>query len=199
MTNSKLDQAIAKIDAANAADPNMMDDNGRARPVALVHAEKRTSYINRLTDNNPSEALQIAARAQHLRRWEIPRDSYARDRVGYLKWRSDLKQFHADQTAVILSEVGYDEEFIERVKSIILKRQIKQDSEVQAVEDALCLVFLETQFTSFAQKEADKIVDIVRKTWKKMSPQGHALALQLPLTAADQAIIEEALKPIGED
>lgn len=194
MTSSKLDQAIAKIDAANAADPNTMDDNGRSRPVALVHAEKRTGYINQLTGHNPSEALLIAARAQHLRRWEIPRDNYPRDRVGYLKWRSDLKQFHADQTAVILAEVGYDEAFIERVKAIILKRQIKQDPEVQAVEDALCLVFLETQFTAFAQQEADKIVDIVRKTWKKMSPEGHALALQLPLTAADQAIIEEALK-----
>ncbi|MCB0036630.1 MAG: DUF4202 domain-containing protein [Anaerolineales bacterium] len=194
MTNTKLDQAIAKIDAANAADPNMMDDNGRSRPVALVHAEKRTAYIHQLTDHDPSEALLIAARAQHLRRWEIPRDNYPRDRVGYLKWRSELKQFHADQTAVILSEVGYDETFIERVKAIILKRQIKQDPEVQAVEDALCLVFLETQFTAFAQQEADKIIAIVRKTWQKMSPRGHALALKLPLTAADQAIIEQALK-----
>lgn len=194
MSNARFEQAITKIDTANAADPNLVEYAGQLRPLELVHAEQRTGWIYKLVDNTPSEALLLAARAQHIRRWEIPRDSYPRDRVGYLQWRSDLKQFHADQTAAILAEVGYDEEAIERVKAVILKRMLKQDPDVQAIEDALCLVFLETQFSDFAQKEADKIVDIVRKTWKKMSPKGRKLALELPLTAADRAIIEQALQ-----
>ena len=118
------------------------------------------------------------------------------DRVGYLKWRTDLKKFHAEETAVIMQKIGYEEEPIGRVKELISKKQLKQDPDVQTLEDALCLVFLETQFSEFAQKEADKIISIVQKTWKKMSAKGHQLALQLPLTATDLAIVEEALAGI---
>jgi hypothetical protein len=140
-----------------------------------------------------SDELRIAARAQHIRRWEIPRDSYPRDRLGYLKWRTDLQQFHAAKTAEIMQAVGYTEAAISRVKALMTKKRLKQDAEVQVLEDALCLVFLETQFSQFAQSEADKIVGILQKTWQKMSPQGQQLALQLPMREADRAIIASAL------
>jgi hypothetical protein len=160
----------------------------------LVHAERRTGWVRQLAGEAASEALLLAARAQHLRRWEIPRDRYSRDREGYLQWRNELKSFHAEQTAEILQEAGYEAELIDRVKQLILKKRLKLDPEVQMLEDALCLVFLETQFSDFAKKEADKIVDIVRKTWRKMSLQGQQAAQNLPLTAEDRAIIAVALE-----
>jgi hypothetical protein len=189
----RFNQAIAKIDAANAQDPHRLEVNGQKRPLEIVHAERRTAWIRRLVGDEASAALLLAARAQHIRRWEIPRETYPRDRAGYLKWRQELKQFHAEKTAEILQEIGYDMAMIKRVKDLILKKRLKLDPEVQALEDALCLVFLEEQFSEFAQKEADKIVDIVRKTWRKMSPRGQQFALTLPLVAKDRAIIEQAL------
>lgn len=193
MDHQKFNRAIAQIDAANAADPNLLEDNGQLRPLELVHAERRSEWIERLAGDDASEALRLAARAQHIRRWEIPRDRYPRDRAGYLAWRNDLKTFHAEQTAEILQQVGYGDELVERVKTLILKKRLKLDPEVQALEDSLCLVFLETQFSEFAKKEADKIVDIVRKSWRKMSPRGRQFALQLPMSNADRAIVEAAL------
>ncbi len=193
MSKEMLNRAIAQIDAVLTEDPNLMEVNGRFYPIATIHAQKRTEWIIKLVGDAASEALQIAARAQHIRRWEIPRDSYPRDRTGYLKWRTDLKKFHAEETAVIMQSVGYDETAVNRVKDLITKKQLKQDPEVQALEDALCLVFLETQFADFAQKEADKITNILQKTWNKMSPQGRQFALQLPMRDEDRAIIEKAL------
>jgi len=197
--SQKFNRAIAKIDAANAEDPNLMDDNGRQRPLALVHAERRTEWIHRLVGDDASEALLLAARAQHIRRWEIPRDTYPRNRVGYLKWRNDLKKFHAQKTAEILQETGYDAETIKRVENLIQKKRLKLDPNVQALEDALCLVFLETQFKDFAQKEAGKIVDIVRKTWRKMSPKGRQAALSLDLPPELRAIVEKALAQLPDN
>lgn len=190
---ARFNQAIAKIDAANAQDPHLLEVNDQKRPLEIVHAERRTAWIRRLVGDEASAALLLAARAQHMRRWEIPRETYPRDRAGYLQWRQELKQFHAEKTAEILQDVGYDAAMIERVKDLVLKKRLKLDPEVQALEDALCLVFLEEQFSEFAQKEANKIVDIVRKTWRKMSPQGQQFALSLPLAAEDRAIIERAL------
>ena len=193
MKNNRLNQTLAKIDAANAADPNSLLVDGRSHPLEVAHAERRSEWIAQLVGEAASEELWIAARAQHLRRWEIPRDTYPRDRQGYLKWRNDLKQFHAEKTAEIMREVGYEEAAIGRVSDLIHKKRLKLDPEVQALEDALCLVFLETQFSEFAKKERDKIVNIVRKTWRKMSPQGQQFALQLPMTDEDRAIVDEAL------
>ena len=193
MVEERFNQAIQKIDAANAQDPNLLEVKGQRRPLAVVHAERRTEWVRQLAGEQVSEALLLAARAQHIRRWEIPRATYPRDRAGYLKWRNDLKKFHAEKTGEILQAVGYEEDMINRVKSLILKKRLKLDLEVQTLEDALCLVFLETQFSDFARKEADKIVGIVRKTWRKMSPQGQQFALELPLTAEDRAVVEKAL------
>lgn len=194
MRSEKFEKAIAAIDAVNAQDPNLVEVDGQQRPLELVHAERRTAWIGQLAGEAASEALLLAARAQHLRRWEIPRDRYPHDREGYLQWRNELKSFHAEQTAEILQEAGYGAELIDRVRQLILKKRLKLDPEVQALEDALCLVFLETQFSDFAKKEAGKIEDIVRKTWRKMSPQGQQAALSLPLSAEDRAIIAAALE-----
>ena len=190
--SDKLKQAIEKIDAANANDPNLMEDDGQMRPIELVHAERRTDWLHKLV-GNASDELLLAARGQHIRRWEIPRDSYPRDRASYLKWRNDLKKFHAEKTTEIMKEVGYDDTAVDRVTSLILKKRLKLDADVQALEDSLCLVFLETQFTDFAKQESDKIANILRKTWRKMSPQGQQFALQLPMSDEDRQIVESAL------
>jgi hypothetical protein len=190
---SKFDQAIAKIDAINAADPTVITVDGHNHPQAAYHAVRRTSWVHQLRGETASEPLLLAARAQHLKRWTVPRNSYPEGRIGYLKWRTDLKQFHAETTAQILEEVGYPPETIKRVKDLISKKNLKQDPDTQTLEDALCLVFLETQFTDFATKEADKISNIIQKTWRKMSPQGQQAALQLPLMAEDVAIIQQAV------
>lgn len=192
--SDKFKQAIEKIDAANANDPNLMDVDGQAHPLELVHAERRSQWIAKLVGDEASEELRLAARGQHIRRWEIPRDAYPRDRASYLKWRNDLKKFHAEKTTEIMKEVGYSDESTERVTSLIMKKRLKLDPEVQALEDSLCLVFLETQFSEFAKKEADKITNILRKTWRKMSPQGQQFALQLPMSAEDRKIVEAALQ-----
>ena len=184
MGNDRFQQAIAKIDAANAEDPSGL---------ATTHAERRMHWIQQLQGGSASEALRLAARAQHIRRWQVPRSSYPDGRTGYLNWRDALQRFHAEQTAEILRETGYDDETIERVQALIQKKRLKLDPETQALEDALCLVFLETQFTEFAKKEGEKIGNIIRKTWRKMSPQGQELALQLPLSEEDRAIIEGAV------
>lgn len=193
MMNDRLQETLAKIDAVLANDPTMIEVDGEKRPLAPYHAQKRTEWVEKLVDGEVSEPLQIAARAQHIRRWEVPRDSYAKDRTGYLKWRTDLKKFHGEATAEIMQETGYDEATIKRVKDIISKKGIKQDPDVQAIEDALCLVFLETQLTEVAEQESDKIISILQKTWKKMSEKGHEFALQLPMSEEDRAIVVEAL------
>lgn len=193
MADYRFKQAIDRIDAANAQDPNRLIINGLERPLELAHAEMRTAWIHKLKGNQASEALLLAARGQHLRRWEIPRETYPRDRAGYLAWRNALKEFHAEQTGAIMRAAGYDEGTIERVGQLILKKRLKLDPEVQALEDSLCLVFLETQFADFAKKEPEKIIDIVRKTWRKMSAEGQNFALQLPLKPEALTIIKEAL------
>lgn len=193
--NDRFERAIAAIDAANAADPNTLVVGGEARPKELAHAEMVTEWVRRLRPD-ASEALLLAARAHHLRRWAVPRSAYPEGRAGYLRWRRDLHERHAAEAGEILRGAGYDEATIARVGAIIRKRNLSSDPEVQALEDALCLVFLETQFADLAARtERAKMVDIVRKTAKKMSPEGirHAVALAAALGEAERAILEEAL------
>jgi hypothetical protein len=143
---------------------------------------------------NASRGLQIAARAQHICRWKIARDEYPMDRVGYLKWRETLKKMHADLTAEILKEVGYDDEFINRVRSLITKKLIKKNEESQTLEDTVCLVFLDYYFEEFAEKHEDeKVIDILQKTWVKMSEEGHTEALKLKYSDKSLALIKKAL------
>ena len=186
---SRLSIAVARLEAAHAADPH-----GRE----LDYARRLSAWVCRL-DPAPSVALQLAARAQHVRRWMIPRESYPADRIGYLKWRADLKLFHAQQAGLILGEVGYDEATVAEVQDLICKRNFPRDPASRVLEDALCLVFLETQFIeTLAKTGPDKMVQILQKTWKKMTPQAHAIALGLPLPAAARALMERALQPSHE-
>ena len=189
----RLDRAIAAIDAANADDPNTIVVHGVSRPKELAHAELMTAWVTRMRPD-ASEALLLAARAHHIRRWVVPRESYPEGRSGYLRWRRDLHEAHAADVGAILVDVGYDDATIGRVQDIVRKRNLARgDADVQVLEDALCLVFIETQFDELAAKlERPKMVDVVRKTLKKMSATGREAALALELPAEQRELIEEA-------
>lgn len=190
---SKFEQAIRAIDQKNAEDPNIENHDGKEYPRELLYAERMSEKLLEF-DPEASDELQIAARAQHICRWKYPRDKYPMDRPGYLKWREELKKIHADLTARILKEVDYDEEFIKRVSFLIRKKLIKKDKESQTMEDVVCLVFLQYYFEDFAAKHEDeKIKDIIKKTWAKMSPEGHEAALRLPLSSESLRLIKAAL------
>lgn len=189
----RLSTALAAIDAANEADPNRITVDGVERPKELAHAEMVTEWVRRLRPE-PSEALLLAARAHHLRRWAVPRSSYPDGRAGYLRWRRDMHQRHAKETGEILAAAGYDDAIVARVGDIVRKRNLAADAEVQALEDALCLVFLQTQLHELASRlERPKMLDVVRKTLAKMSEEGKRHALTVPLAADDAALVAEAL------
>ncbi len=181
------------IDRANAGDPNHVWVRGERRPKELAHSDLLTEWVHRLIPD-PSEELLLAARAHHIRRWEVPRDSYPSSRQGYLRWRTGLHEFHARVTGEIMEQAGYGPDVIKRVKEIIRKQRLKRDPEVQALEDGLCLVFLETQLDDeYERIDDDKMVEILRKTWGKMSPAGQRAAVQLSLSARGRALVERAL------
>lgn len=191
----RLEAALAAFDEVNAEDPNQVEAEGLKWPKELLYARQMTRWLERFAPD-ASEALRLAARCQHIRRWQIPRNSYPRDRIGYLKWRTELKQLHARVAGKILADVGYGHDTIARVQSLLKKERLKSDPEAQTLEDVVCLVFLENWFDDFSkQHEPDKVVDIVAKTWKKMSPAGHraALALAGNLPAEARALVERAL------
>lgn len=193
MTTTPFLNAITWIDAENAQDPNSEIDQFITYPKELLYSDR---MYERLMDFEPnaSEAVQIAAKAQHICRWKIARESYPMDRVGYLKWREDLKKFHAKTTAVILEKAGYDETFIARVSFLIEKKLLKKDEETQLLEDVICLVFLEYYLDPFVHKhDTEKLKNIILKTWNKMSDKGHQEALKINYSAENLQLIKEAL------
>lgn len=193
MSDNRLETVLAWIDAANAADPSVEILEGASQPKALLYGKRMSAWLDRGYPES-SELLRIAARGQHIRRWEVPRESYPATREGYLKWRTYLYGFHADCVAALMQEAGYDSSAIDRVKSLLQKRGIKTDPEAQALEDVICLVFLENYFAEFAATQnGEKLLNIVRKTWGKMSEKGHGLALQLPFTQPVQELLAQAL------
>ena len=193
MSDNRLETVIDWIDAANAADPSFEILEGVSEPKALLYGKRMSAWLERGYPES-SEPLKIAARGQHIRRWEVPRESYPATREGYLKWRTYLYGFHADCVAALMQEAGYDSSAIDRVKSLLQKRGIKTDPEAQALEDVICLVFLENYFAEFAATQnGEKLLNIVRKTWGKMSEKGHGLALQLPFTQPVQELLAQAL------
>jgi hypothetical protein len=178
--------AIERFDALNAQDPSGKEP---------TYARRMTQWLEKLSPD-ASEPLRLAARSQHLMRWQIPRDSFPMDRIGYLKWRTTLYDFHADKAADVLREVGYDNATIARVRSLIRKEKLKVDPEMQLLEDVICLVFLENYFAEFARDhDEDKLVRILQKTWKKMSPRGHEAAIGLKLGEREKQLIALALTP----
>jgi Domain of unknown function (DUF4202) len=185
--------AIKRFDEENARDPNDVVVNGVHCPHELLYAQRLTDWALRLCPD-ASEALRLAVRCQHICRWQIPRDSYEMTRAGYLRWRNDLKAFHARKAAEILREVGYPEGVIARVQELNLKRNLGSDPECQVLEDALCLVTLQYQLSDLmAKTEGDKMVGILQKTWKKMSPAAREHALALPFTSSEKELVERAL------
>lgn len=185
--------AICKLDEANAQDPNRVIVDGQERPKELLYSEHMTAWLARLAPD-ASEAVRLAARGQHLRRWEIPRADYPEGRRGYLQWRTRLYAFHAECAAGILREAGYDEATVARVGDLLRKHGLRTDPEMQLLEDVICVVFLDHYFSDFARRHpAEKTVEILRKTWSKMSARGREAAGGLDLPAADRLLVERAL------
>ena len=191
---TKLEKAIALIDKKNNDDPNIEVFEGKSYPKELLYSMRMTAKLLTVRPK-ASEALQIAIRAQHICRWEIPRKKYPMDRIGYFKWRNDLKKMHAEITSNLLEGLSYEKALIDRVAFLINKKLIKRDPEIQLLEDIVCLVFLEYYFEAFMVKHTDeKIIDILRKTWVKMSDEGQERALKLNLSEDGQNLVKKALE-----
>lgn len=193
MDESKYKAALKLIDDAHAEDPNKITVNGSDQPYELHYSLKMSSYLEKRMPSAPA-IVRLAIRAQHFRRWEVPRNSYPMTKVGYHAWRTFLKKRQAEMASQICSSVGYSAEDAERVASMIRKEDLKQDEETQILEDVACLVFLDDQFEEFErQHDEDKIVRILRKTWGKMSEEGHRLALEIPMSERCKDLVGKAL------
>jgi len=196
---SRFEEAIAAFDAANAEDPNRILVAGVSRPRELVQAERLTAWVLRLAPQ-ASEVERLAARCQHLRRFAHPRSEFPEGRIGYLKWRTELGRRHARAAEEILERVGYDAASIAQVRRLNQKQGLHTDPSTQLIEDALCLVFLEHELEAFAAKHpSEKVADILRKTWKKMSVAAHQQALRLPLPDELRATVLLALAEPEQD
>ncbi|MGN6179599.1 MAG: DUF4202 domain-containing protein [Mucilaginibacter sp.] len=194
----KLSTAFQLFDDYNKQDPRSFEWQGEGYPQEYFFAIKLYDWVLKL-EPEAGEELLLASRSQHIGRWEMPRETYPEGREAYLKWRKDLAQHHADIADKLMEEAGYGKELIERVNQIILKKRIKVDPDVQAMENALCLVFLEFQYEDFRknyENDPEKMINILYKSLLKMDSKGHAFALQLQYSAGGLAIIEQAVAKI---
>ena len=190
--SDRLKAALAAIDQANADDPHTIEVDGQARPKEQAHAELMTEWVQRL-DPDAHDAQLVAARAHHLRRWALPRSDYPEGRAGYLRWRTAQAKRHAAEVADIVTAVGYDDAFAADVSAIVAKRGLATDPRVQTHEDALCLVFLQTQFEELADKLGDDhMAEVLAKTLAKMSPAARRIAQDLELSERAAALLEAA-------
>jgi len=193
-----VSMAMQMIDAAHSEDPNETEIDGVSMPYELHYAQKCIAYLEKHT-SDPSPLLATAVRAQHFRRWEVPRSSYPATKPGYFAWRTFMKKRQGQQVKDICLECGYDEESASRVASLIGKEDLKKgegqgDDEVQILEDVACLVFLDDQFEAFEKEhDEDKIVSILRKTWVKMGKRGQDLALEMQLSNRAKELMGKAL------
>ncbi|RYO28548.1 hypothetical protein AA0113_g8268 [Alternaria arborescens] len=191
--STPLERALAAIDGAHALDPNKVTINNEEMPYELHYAQKCTSYLEKRAPD-ASEPLRIAIRAQHFRRWEVPRSSYPMTRPGYHAWRTYLKKRQAELVEQICLDSGYSKEDSETVGSLIRKEDLKANEETMVLEDVACLVFLDDQFEAFEKEhDEDKIVRILQKTWGKMTDQGHELALKIPMGERPMELVKKAL------
>jgi hypothetical protein len=192
---SPFAKTLALIDRANSADPNLETDGERLRPKELLYSERMSESLAEFAPD-ASEHLRIAARAQHIERWTSPRCDYPEGRSGYKKWRAELGLFHAKRVGELMQEAGYGEEDVQRAQYLVQKRGLGRDQETQCLEDVVCLVFIRHYLEDFASKhDEEKLIDIIRKTWAKMSAEGQAAALQIPLSEAMQNLVGRALTP----
>jgi hypothetical protein len=198
ISDDRFRRAVERFDAANGEDPNRELADGVERPKELVYARRMTARLDRFRPDAP-EAVRLAARCQHIRRWTIPRTDYPAGREGYRRWRTDLARFHADTAAAILRDVGYGDEVVARVGSLLRKERLKADPEVQLLEDVICLVFVEHYLVGFAPKhDEETLVGVLRKTWRKMSEDGRRAALALDLPENVRSVVERAVAPPAE-
>lgn len=193
MTQNLYQAAIAAFDQANSEDPNKEVFNGKEYPKELLYAQRMTEMQERFAPE-ASEAVKLACRAQHIGRWKSPRSDYPMDKKGYMLWRTTLYKFHAETAGKLMKGVGYDDEMIARVKTIIGKKDIKNNPETQMMEDVVDLVFIEHYMLHFAGQKPDyneaKWIVIIKKTWGKMSGRAHEFAL------AGKIKLPEALLPL---
>jgi hypothetical protein len=191
--SSQFDAAISLIDDANAQDPNMIGADGIDRPAELIYSQRMSETLARVYPQ-ASQELQLAVRAQHLKRWTLPRADFPMDRKGYHAWRNTAKAMHAEEAGEMLAKAGIEADRIARVQALIRKERLKRDEEAQALEDVACLVFLEHYFSAFAMKhDHEKLIGIICKTWSKMSELGQAEALKLSMDAEHSQLVREAL------
>jgi hypothetical protein len=201
-SQSTYEQALTLIDEANSADPNRVQADGREWPKELLYSERMSEMLQRYAPE-ADDIMKLAIRAQHIERWKSPRDAYPMDRIGYLKWRKDLYKIQADTAARLLKEAGYDETSIGRLKNAVAKKNIKTNPDTQLLEDVTDLVFLEHYLLEFAGKHPEydeaKWIDIIRKTWNKMTDEAHAFALsgEVRLPESLLPLIRKAVS--GED
>lgn len=193
---ARFETTMAKFDEANAADPNREIFEGRAYPKEILYAHRMSKMLEKFAPD-ASEVVQLAARSQHICRWKIPRDSYPRDMNGYKRWRTTLYKFHGDIAGDIMREQGYDDDMIIKLQAILRKEKLKTNPETQLLEDVVDLVFLQHYLDDFVGKyshyEEEKLLGILRKTWKKMSNKGHDAALKLNYTPEMLAVVQKAL------
>ena len=191
--SDKLQRVLQQIDAINKEDPNQEQVDGNSVAKELIYGQRMSLC---LAEHWPeaSEHLQIAIRAQHVKRWAIARSTYPEGKAGYLTWRKELGKLHAKTAQDIMLENGYDQDDAAQTASIIRKERLKSNPESQTLEDVACLVFLRYYFAPFAAKHDDeKVISIVQKTWRKMSNKGHEIALSLSLPEHLAEIVERAL------
>ena len=194
MKDPDLQQALKRFDALNAEDPRRDEVDGESWPRELLYGQRMSAMLETFAPDAP-EVVHLAARAQHLRRWMIPREDYPEGRAGYHQWRTDLGRYHAEQADAVLAELGYDDQTRERVRTLLQKKGLKTDPDVQLLEDVICLVFLRYYLEDFAGKHPrEKVIRILQRTWKKMSDQGRDHALSLELPEAAKALVQEALE-----
>lgn len=195
MVKDRFHRILEDIDQTNSEDPHLEKKGDTEVPKELLYGQRMSAMLLEF-EPQAYEVLRIAVRAQHIKRWSVPRESYPMDRKGYLLWRTDLKKFHGQLTGELMAKNGYSDEDIQRVDDLINKRRIKTDPEAQCLEDVVCLVFLKYYFDDFIAKhkdEEEKIVEIVRKTWNKMSKKGHESAMLIEHSGKALKLIGKAL------
>jgi hypothetical protein len=194
LNHDRFDRAVAAIDAANSDDPNRVSTADGEVPLAQLHGQLAFQWVQRLAPW-ADETVLLAARAHHLRRWELGRDSYQDGRAGYLRWRRDQKMRHARDVALILSAASYDPATIERVQSLIRRDELARDPEAQLVEDGACLAFLATQLDSLGERiDHARLIEVLARTAAKMSPAARLLVRELGLDESSRALLDEALQ-----
>ncbi len=193
----RFNAVITAIDAVNAEDPRKITVDGTEQPFETVYANRMTETLAGMYPD-ASELLRIASRAQHIRRWQIPRDTFPMNREGYQKWRLGMRQLHAALVGEIMQGQGYSAGDIAEVGMYLRKERLKKVADSQALENVVDVVFLNYYWDDFVEKfsdyDDDKLIDIVGKTLRKMSSHGHAAALALDLPPETVRIVMAAVE-----